>query len=90
MDKLARIYSYGEYANNYGTHALAMEIGGLTIFFSYETPIAFRIGGELVIRENDWGGTTGKHLNWINREKKIRISAGEFEGKLEEQITKYV
>lgn len=57
--------------------------GYTTIFFSYETPIAFYNAGDLVIRENAWSTTTGKHLNWINPDKSIRISGKEFDAKLE-------
>jgi len=38
----------------------------MTIYFSYDTPIAFhdREHG-FVVRRNDWGTTTGKHMKWI-------------------------
>jgi hypothetical protein len=39
---------------------------GVDVYFSYRTPIAFRAGGGLVVRENAWGPTTGKHLNRID------------------------
>lgn len=43
-----------------------VQLGSLSVWFSYETPIAFQSGyGRIVVRENDWGPTTGKHLNWI-------------------------
>ena len=44
------------------------------IYFSYRTPVAFDGKKGLVIRENDWRQTTGKHLNAISRNKDIRIS----------------
>ena len=49
-------------------------IGKTVIYFSYETPIAFRhpFTG-LVVSENDWSVTTGKHLNSINPEKTSRV-----------------
>ena len=41
---------------------------GLEIWFSYFTPIAFQFHGkELVIRENDWGPTTGRHMLQVLR-----------------------
>jgi hypothetical protein len=56
-----------------------------TIWFSYQTPIAYRTNDEgLVIRKNAWGPTTGKHLNAINPNKDRRIDGDEFE----ERITK--
>jgi len=58
-----------------------VDIGDLTIWYSYLTPIAFSvIGSELVIRENEWKQTTGKHLNSIDggsAEAKSRRMSGE-------------
>lgn len=46
----------------------------LTIYFSYTTPVAFESEGRgLVVSENIWGTTTGKHLNLINKVKSHRI-----------------
>ena len=57
-----------------------VEVGNLTVWFSYNTPIAFQVGGfPKVIRENVWGITTGKHLNAIDPDKKKRVSDDEFE-----------
>lgn len=65
-------------------------IGELDIYSSYDTVIAFRTpSGGLVIRQNDWSTTTGKHLNWINNDKSIRISGADFEKKLNE-LTKAI
>lgn len=36
------------------------------IWFSYETPIAFRVDDTTYISENVWSQTTGKHLNYID------------------------
>ena len=47
------------------------------------------IGNELVISENVWGTTTGKHLNWINEDKTKRIPNKEFEQKLSKILTKF-
>ena len=49
------------------------------VWFSYKTPIAFRtLTTGLVISENDWGPTTGKHLNSINPDKSKRVSHVDF------------
>lgn len=41
--------------------------GPLTVWFSYETLVAFQMRGEpVVVRENTWGATTGKHLAQID------------------------
>ena len=63
-----------------------IEIGSLTIYVSYTTPIAFRYKGDLVIRQNDWAQTTGNHLNTIDSDKSIRISGDDFEEKLSKII----
>lgn len=66
-------YNYGEYSSdNYGVHTLCFREGNNKYWFSYETLVAFEINGEFHIIKNYWGGTTGKHLNWINNDKKIR------------------
>jgi hypothetical protein len=79
---LPSISNYGEYSSdNYGAHSLRVDIGPLTVWFSYRTVVAFRVdGNDKVVHANDWGRTTGKHLNWIDRgDKKSRLSAEEFE-----------
>ena len=40
----------------------------VTVFFSYETPVAARLAyGELVRTEEFYSGTTTKHINkWLN------------------------
>ena len=65
---LPEISSYGRYSSsNYGAHTLRVEIESVTIWFSYKTPVAFRTRGlPLVVHQNDWGPTTGKHLKWID------------------------
>lgn len=73
---------YGNYqGNNYGAHALCFTLpDGRAIYFSYRTPVAFQSRERLVVRENDWGPTTGKHLNAIDAgNKKARIAGAEFE-----------
>ena len=90
MRNRVRLFNYGNYSSdNYGS-CRAIQIGTLTLYFSYETVIAFQEGfKDLVIRENDWGPTTGKHLNWICKDKSIRISGKEFEEKLEEVLKEH-
>ena len=50
-------------------------------WFSYRTLIAFQKKGcKQVVRENDWGPTTGKHLNAIDHgPKSERLPAAAFE-----------
>lgn len=58
-----------------------LEMGTLTVYFSYETPIGFTDEfGNTVVRENDWGPTTGKHLNHIDDgDKEGRVSGEDFQ-----------
>jgi len=45
-----------------------IEIEGRTLWYSYRTLIAFNAynGSGPVVRENVWGPTTGKHLNYVD------------------------
>lgn len=77
--------TYGDYStDNYGAHALVFTSpDGARFWFSYRTLVAFETaGGRRVVRANDWGTTTGKHLNWIDggdrAAKRERVSADEF------------
>ena len=68
-----RVYNYGNYSSdNYGAHTLCFVTPVGKFWFSYETLVAFYIKGEFHIRKNDWGSTTGKHLNWIDDDHSIR------------------
>lgn len=84
------ISNYGEYSSdNYGAHCLKVTIGNLTIYFSYQTVIAFyTMETGLVIRKNEWGTTTGKHMNWIDRDKSIRIKGADFEKQINKLLKK--
>jgi hypothetical protein len=79
--------TYGNYSSsNYGAHALRFQVGTLSIWFSYKTPVAFytpKTGR--VVRQNSWGPTTGKHLNAIDGgDKGGRVDSGIFERMLAE------
>lgn len=70
-------------------NALVFSFGAVDVFFSYRTPVAFRApsvnGGRAVVRRNEWGPTTGKHLNAIDGgDKDARIDGAEFERMLRE------
>ena len=84
-----RYWNYGEYSSsNYGAHTLAFEDKNNTYYFSYDTLVAVRTSKGLFVRENIWGTTTGKHLNWIDggskRAKKERLTKEQFEKVLSE------
>jgi len=61
-----------------------VDVGPLTVWFSYRTPVAFHTYETgLVVRENDWSNTTGRHLNYIDDGVKgKRISGAAFEEQL--------
>lgn len=66
-------------------------IGSLSIAFSYSTPIGYTTddGFNWTVRENDWGPTTGKHLNKIdggNLAKHSRLPSAEFEAALAREV----
>ena len=62
-----------------------VRLGELTLYFSYRTVVGFHTYQDgNVVRENDWGPTTGKHLKYIdNGRKSERISGELFEQRLE-------
>jgi len=66
-----------------GPNFTCVDVGGVTIYFSYKTPIAFHNANGLTIRVNDWSTTTGKHLNAIDPNKTRRVSGKVFEARLE-------
>lgn len=83
-------WNYSNYSSgNYGAHTIAVSVGRLTLFFSYNTVVAFKDGFNFVISENVWSRTTGKHLNWIDDDKSQRIPHFEFEKKLEEVLKRH-
>lgn len=53
-------------------------------WFSYETLVAFKQPGkDVIVHTNDWGNTTGKHLNQIDgggaNSRRDRLSKLQFE-----------
>jgi hypothetical protein len=65
-------------------NAHVVKAGKLEIYFSYETPIAFRdADGTLVVSENVWGSTTGRHINLVDSAHGARVPAEEFEERLQ-------
>lgn len=65
-----------------------VEVGPLTIWFSYSTPIAYNLPGEgTVVRRNEWGPTTGRHMNEIDGgsadRRAARIDGAEFVARLD-------
>lgn len=83
------INPYGDYSSsNYGVHSLKVTIGRLNLWFSYKTIVAFEYDGRLSIIKNYWSTTSGKHLNWIDRDKKVRLESLEFNRLLDDLLRK--
>lgn len=79
---------YTNHSNNYGTNSMVVHVNDLSVWFSYDTIIAFSTPKTgLVCSENNWGPTTGKHLNCIQPNKKKRISHDKFIEKLKKMHT---
>jgi len=53
-------------------------VGLLEIAFSYSTPIGFRHGETWQLRQNEWGPTTGRHLNWLPQGDGRRLDGSTF------------
>lgn len=54
------------YNENSAKNAILLTINGVRFYFSYRTLVAVKYSGESATHVNDWGTTTGKHLNWID------------------------
>lgn len=76
--KLPEISSYE--SDNYGAHTLCVDFDNFRLYYSYKTIVAFYdVVTGLVCCENVWGTTTGKHLNWIQPDKKNRVKSEQFD-----------
>ena len=77
------IWNYGSGYKSTNPNTNAVRIGDLTLYFSYQTVVAFSTTETgLRCSENIWSVTTGKHLNMI-ADKKDRIPNEEFQKRLE-------
>jgi len=82
--------SYGGYAiDNYGAHSLAVDIGNLTLYFSYDTVIAYQDKGDFHICKNMWSTTTGRHLNRLSKDKREREDPETFGRGLNEVLKRH-
>ena len=67
---------------------VSFSLPGFKVWFSYDTVVALETKKYgLVVRENDWSNTTGRHLNLIDggdkAAKKDRLPSAEFEDYLD-------
>lgn len=63
-----------------------IDMFGMKIWFSYETPIAFEWNGHRLIRDNEWGPTTGKHIKYVKCLNDVQVSGTTFLTELEHAI----
>lgn len=87
--ELPAICNYGLLGTGKGSaNTIRVHVGTLTVWFSYQTPVAFMVlGSPKVVRQNDWAQTTGKHLNWIDGgDKESRVDSATFERLWAEQV----
>jgi len=68
----------GFYNENTAKNAPYVEVNGVTFYLSYETVVAVSYGLGLKVIKNQWGPTTGKHLNWISTDHSIRLDPADF------------
>lgn len=89
---LPKITNYGQYSSdNYGAHTLRVDLGEIEFYYSYETIVAYYDHQDrLVCSENVWGVTTGKHLNWIQSDKKSRVKHDKFQEMLKAAIDRHI
>ncbi len=86
--ELPTISNYGQ-GNTQRPNTIRVDIGPMTVWFSYETPVAFNLDhNRNATCRNQWGPTTGKHLNWIDGGGKgavaARLPKAEFDRALDE------
>ena len=86
-----RKWNYGHYqSDNYGAHSLAVDIGTVTFYFSYDTVIGFHEAGHTrKVSENVWTVTTGKHLNWVEPVKSRRLPHDIFQKELDDCLARH-
>jgi len=56
---------YRDNGGTYSGHAYCVKIGHIQLYYSYSTLIGVTGGGAGIRRHNEWGPTTGKHINML-------------------------
>lgn len=89
---LPKISNYGNYSSdNYGVNSLCVRLGTIALYYSYQTIVAYSDNQDgLVVCENVWGVTTGKHLNWIDRDHSKRIGRDLFKLMLQNALERHI
>ena len=77
---LPKLNNFSDWASH---NAICVEIGDLTVWFSYRTPVAFQVSGQpRIVSTNYWSSATGVHLNAIDPDKSKRVKEDEFNERL--------
>lgn len=74
--------NHGTYCGN---NARYFSIGRVTVYFSYDTLVAFELDGVKYVCENHWSPTTAKHLHNIQAKEK-HIHWKEWERLVDEKL----
>lgn len=61
---------------------IATDKGRIDLYFSYQTIVGIVFKGERFVIENQWSTTTGKLLNELEPDKKLRLNEEDFKAKL--------
>ena len=78
---------------NYRANYARVDLGDLSIYFSYDVPVAFSHGTPSIrtVRENLWGARTGEHIDNIDgggaEARSQRVSSDEFGDALRRALT---
>lgn len=71
---------YMDKPNGYSGQAYYVRIGAVNLYYSYNTLIAVRgPGGVRARRSNEWGPTTGKHINLLGIRDMPEVSEEELD-----------
>lgn len=77
----ARLVRIGHYSDRPNAEVYEFD-NNVNVYFSYETIVAFAVPeGIKFVHKNDWGPTTGKHINLIDgggKAKEYRLPDEEF------------
>lgn len=84
MRSTVTVPTIANYGTGQGNSIVVTDARAVAYYFSYRTCVAFYAPSTgLVVRQNSWGPTTGKHLNWIDggsaEAKASRLSGVEFD-----------
>lgn len=86
------ITSYGGYKQSSGStiNCLLLTVGSLRVYYSYRTPIAFYdVNNNLIVRENEWGPMTAKHISWLPKTDLPQLPSAQFDAALVKHMENY-